>query len=129
MGRWSIHFHGSLTVMAKFGGVGTLTKYYPSLKMAFQSMAYFETFWIILSHIPTTKAKMASREAVDMIMTCQTEQGFYNPCPTPLMLAVWEIGSLSSVFIQGRSAITLGDSNKRERILLSVLAYQQDTES
>ena len=129
MDRWSVHFHGSLTVLAKFGGVENLTKYYPSLRLTLQNGAYFDTFWMILSHIPTGKSKMASREAVKMLSTCQTEEDFYNPCPAPLMLAAWDIGSLASVLVHTRSVNTLEDMNKRERILRNVLAYQIDTDA
>lgn len=129
MDRWSIHFHGSLTVLAKFGGVENLTKYYPSLRLALQHTSYFETFWIVLSHVPTGKAKMASREAVNMLSTYQTEEDFYNPCPAPLILAVWEIGSLASVLIHTRSDNTLEDMDKRERLLRNVLAYQTGTDA
>ncbi|KAF2710769.1 hypothetical protein K504DRAFT_465825 [Pleomassaria siparia CBS 279.74] len=130
MDRWIVHFSGSMNIMRSLGGIDNLIGYYPSLELPLTGIAFFETFWIVLSHDPTTTTKTASREAVAKLCHRSSQkQRFYNPCPMPLMLAVWDIGTLSSRILQTRDAITFGDMHKRDQVLTNVLSFQPDEQN
>lgn len=81
--------------------------------------------WIILSHIPLTKQKQASRRGLEMLChSSLAKSKIFNPCPTPLTLAVWDIGACAQrVF---GNPISFTEMHKREQILLDVLAFQPE---
>ncbi|ORY07136.1 hypothetical protein BCR34DRAFT_28320 [Clohesyomyces aquaticus] len=128
LSRWMVHFLGSMQVMASFGGIENLFTYYPHLQLPLTHMAHFETMWIILSHLPITKTKQASRKAVEMLCEAQlVKRKFFNPCPTSLTLVIWDIGACASRLLRNRDAVQVAeDLHKREQILLDVLAFRPE---
>ncbi|KAF2471193.1 uncharacterized protein BDR25DRAFT_313817 [Lindgomyces ingoldianus] len=127
MSRWMVHFLGSVQVMASFGGIENLWTYYPHLQLPLTHVAHFETMWIILSHLPITKTKQASRKSVEMLCEAQfVKRKFYNPCPTPLTLVLWDVGACASRLLRNRTSAMPEDLHKREQILLDVLAFRPE---
>jgi hypothetical protein len=113
--------------MSSFGGIENLFTYYPHLQLTLTHMAYFETLWIILSQIPVTRAKVASRRSVEMLChASRVKRSFYSPCPSPLLLSVWDIGACASRMLGSLTPITPVDSHKREKILLDLLAFRPE---
>ncbi|KAF2183869.1 hypothetical protein K469DRAFT_710248 [Zopfia rhizophila CBS 207.26] len=124
MSRWMLHFLGSIQVMSSFGGIENLFNYYPHLQLPLTHVAHFETVWIILSHVPTTMPKQASRKAVEMLCRASlVKRKFYNPCPSPLLPILWDIGSCASALLGSSSTITPSELYRREKILQDILAY------
>lgn len=60
----------------------------------------------MLSHAPLAKQKV------------------FNPCPTPLSLAIWDIGSCAQGIFATGSPISFTDMHKREQILSDILSFQ-----
>lgn len=122
-----VHFLGTSQVMSSFGGVENLFTYYPHLQLVLTHMAYFETLWVLLSHVPITKPKQTSRRAVEMLCTTTlVKRRFYNPCPASLTLSVWDIGACASKILSPRKPISPSDLSKRDQILLDVLAFRPE---
>ncbi|KAF2016362.1 hypothetical protein BU24DRAFT_409470 [Aaosphaeria arxii CBS 175.79] len=97
LSRWRLHFQGTSQVMHSFGGIENLYLHYPHLQSPLMHAAHIETFWIILSPYSITRPKQACRKAVDLLCHASSVQKrFFNPCPTPLTLAVWDIGYFAS---------------------------------
>ena len=127
MSRWMTHFLGSLQVMSSFGGTENLFTYYPHLQLPLTHVAHFETLWIILSHIPITKPKQSSRRVLEMLcQTSRVKRGFYNPCPAPLTLAIWDVGACASKLLGKHQQIKPTEIRKREQILQDVLALNPE---
>ncbi|KAF2651666.1 hypothetical protein K491DRAFT_681981 [Lophiostoma macrostomum CBS 122681] len=127
MSRWMIHCLGTLQVISSFGGIENLFNYYPHLQLPLIHMAHFETLWIMLSHIPITKPKQSSRRALEMLCTAsRASRKFYNPCPEPLTLAIWDIGACATRLLGKGQRIKPTDLHKREQILQDVLAFRHE---
>ncbi|KAF1961084.1 hypothetical protein CC80DRAFT_229743 [Byssothecium circinans] len=127
MNRWKVHTLGSMHVMSSFGGIENLAFHYPHLQVPFFHVAHFETMWGILSHVPITKPKQITRTALEVL--CHSDlvkRKIFNPCPTTLTLALWDVGTCAQT-VHGRNhPITFTDMHKREQILLEVLSFQPE---
>ena len=116
-----------MNVVQAFGGIDNLIRYYPSIELPLAHEAYFETIWIVISHAPLTRPKVASREAVEMLCrTTYLKRRFYIPCPIALLLNLWDIGSLAAAFLQSPDGITIEDAYSREQLLLNLLSFQPE---
>ncbi|KAF2267582.1 hypothetical protein CC78DRAFT_541535 [Lojkania enalia] len=127
MARWIVHFLGSTNIMASFGGMETLAMHYPHLRLSLAHVVHLETFWILLSPVPVTRAKQASRKALDLLCNApEVKHKFFTPCPMPLTLAIWDIGDLASKLLGFNHPITHADLYQRDQILLDVLSYRPE---
>ncbi|KAF2729876.1 hypothetical protein EJ04DRAFT_58091 [Polyplosphaeria fusca] len=128
MARWMLHFLGSMNVMSSFGGMENLFTYYPHLQLPLTHVAHFETLWVILSHIPLTRPKQASRRALELLCASpDVKRRFYNPCPTILTLAVWDMGACASKLLcDPMESISNADLHMRDRIIRDILAYRPE---
>jgi hypothetical protein len=124
MSRWMMHFLGSVHVMGQFGGIENLFIHYPHLQLPLTHVAHFETVWIIMSHIPLTKPKQASRRALEMLCQASTvKRKFCNPLPSPLLLILWDICTCAAPLLAKNSAPSAAELQKREQILLGALSF------
>jgi hypothetical protein len=113
--------------MSSFGGLENLFTYYPHLQLSLTHVAHFETLWVILSHIPITKPKQSSRRVLEMLCNAsRVEKTFYNPCPAPLTLAIWDIGACATRLLGKGQRIKSTELHKREQILQDVLAFRPE---
>ncbi|KAF2688724.1 hypothetical protein K458DRAFT_151697 [Lentithecium fluviatile CBS 122367] len=125
MSRWMVHTLGSMNVMSSLGGIESLSYYYPHLQAPFFHVSHFETMWIVLSHVPITKPKQATRRALEILSHASlTNRKGFNPCPIPLTLAIWDVGACSQSIFGSGNPISFNDMHKREQILLDVLSFQ-----
>ena len=127
MARWMVHFLGSMNVVSSFGGMENLCTYYPHLQVTLCHMAHFETMWPILSPTAVTRPKQCSRRGLEMVLSAPAvKRRFFNPCPLPLTLVIWDTCACASKLLGDRHAITVADLHQRERILLNVLNFQPE---
>ncbi|KAJ4289820.1 hypothetical protein N0V90_011151 [Kalmusia sp. IMI 367209] len=127
MSRWMVHTLGSMHVMSSFGGIENLAFYYPHMHVPLLHVSLFETMWIITSHVPLTKPKQTSRNALELLLHSHfAKSKIFNGCPTPLTLAVWDTAACAQKVFGDGGSISFADMHKRERILMDVLSFQPE---
>jgi len=83
--------------------------------------------WIITSHIPLSKPKQASRNALELLCHSHlAKQKVFNPCPTLLTLAIWEVGQCAQTVLGNSGVIGLSEIHQRELVLLDVLSFNPE---
>ncbi|KAF2119142.1 hypothetical protein BDV96DRAFT_596911 [Lophiotrema nucula] len=127
MARWTVHFLGSMNVMSSFGGLENLCTYYPHLQLTLAHMSHFETFWPILSPIAVTRPKQCSRGGLEMVLSAPAvKRRFFNPCPLPLTLVIWDTCACASKLLGDHHVVTVSDLHQREHILLDVMKFRPE---
>ncbi|PVH98040.1 hypothetical protein DM02DRAFT_673662 [Periconia macrospinosa] len=125
MNRWKMHTLGSMHIISSLGGVENLAFHYPHLQVMLFQMAHFETLWVALSHEPITMTKHTTRTALESLCYSPLAKSkCFNPCPTPLTLAMWDLGVCAQKALTSDQPVGLNEMYKRDRILLQVLAFQ-----
>lgn len=83
--------------------------------------------WIAVSHIPLTKPKQASRNALELLMNSHfAKNKVFNGCPVPLTFAIWDTATCAQRIFGHGGTITPVEINKRDQILMSVLSFQPE---
>lgn len=83
--------------------------------------------WIITSHIPLTKPKQASRNALELLIDSNLANSkIFNGCTAHLSLAIWDTAACAQKIFGNSGRIGLADIHARERILVEVLSFQPE---
>ena len=125
--RWDIHFSGAMDAINSFGGIRSFATRYPHLRLILAQKAHFETMYLILSHIPITKPKQASRRAVETLCyDSHVRRAYFISSPPRLTLAVYDLGLCARSVLGSGNYITVADMHKRDKILSDVLSFQPE---
>ncbi|KAF1964852.1 hypothetical protein BU23DRAFT_604551 [Bimuria novae-zelandiae CBS 107.79] len=124
--RWDIHFLGAMDVMATFGGIERFATHHPHLRLLLAQKSYFETMCLVLSPIPLTKPKQASRRVVETLCyDPDVRRAYFISFPPRLTLIVYDIGVCAqNIFFNDWTAIAKGYG--RDKILADVLSFQPE---
>jgi hypothetical protein len=124
--RWDIHFLGAMDVMATFGGIERFATHHPHLRLLLAQKSYFETVCLVLSPIPLTKPKQASRQVVETLCyDPDVRRAYFISFPPRLTLTVYDIGVCAqNIFLNGPMAIAKGYG--RDKILSDVLSFRPE---
>ena len=144
MSRCMVHALGSMQVVSHLGGMEILSATYPHLQIPFFHISHLETvssfvwkmffiysyacqMWIMFSHVPLMKPKQTSRKMLQTLCNSTIAgKKMFNPCPTPLMLAVWDMGACAQRILGSTSPMSSADRCLRDRIFNDVFDFQPE---
>jgi hypothetical protein len=101
-----------------------------SLNLTFRASLTYKQMLGILFHTPFTKPKQISRTALEMLCCADpVKKRTFNPCPTPLTLAIWDVGAFVQKTFGNGQPIAAMEMYKRDQILFEVLAFDPQAAS
>lgn len=123
--RWDIHFLGAMNVIDSFGGIEDFASRYPHLRLILAQKSHFETMYLILSPLPATRPKQASRRAVEeLCYDPNVRRSYFVSSPSQLTLALYDMGVCTRNVLGNTSQISVADMYQRDKILSDVLRFQ-----
>ena len=116
-----------MNVINSFGGIRSFATCYPHLRLILAQKAHFETMYLVLSHLPITKPKQASRRAVEALCyDPHVRRAYFISSPPRLTLAVYDLGLCARSVLGNGNYIAVSDMHKRDRILSDVLFFRPE---
>jgi hypothetical protein len=123
--RKNVHMAGAMSVVASFGGIENFAVCYPHLRLILAQKAHFETMHLVLSRVPITKPKQASRRALEALCyDPYVRRAYFISSPPRLTLAVYDMGVCARSLLGDDKHISVSDMHAREGTLSAVLYFQ-----